>query len=202
MGCAGSKPSQQSIGENEECSCSVLRRYNSCPVHILNSMDNMIDGYKEHDLINERKIFERKRMAKKLDAATSSHGSEVKSKRPPLSPYVNIRGRRLSRKRPYNKSPTPTSHENALPSLSVITNATVNGHDSSKCTSSPKINANKTFSASSLKSYRSTSSLSSNTYTNNSHPNTPRSGTFGLDGTVFEIGVYSKSSGKLKRIIS
>ena len=65
MGCSGSK--QGSIGAYEQCSCSENRKVNICPVHILNCMDNVVEDYKQDDLNNERKIYERKIIAKKRD---------------------------------------------------------------------------------------------------------------------------------------
>ena len=61
MGCVGSTLKQQQISTHEQCSCSVNRKLNLCPVHVLNSLDNVIDDYKEDDLNNERRIYERKK---------------------------------------------------------------------------------------------------------------------------------------------
>lgn len=209
MGCSGSK--QGSIGAYEQCSCSENRKVNICPVHILNCMDNVVEDYKQDDLNNERKIYERKIIAKKRDGIGAiKTTSNVRKGRPPLSPYIKAKKSKLKRNESNSsfKSSTSSSlRKYSTEKSSIVDEQTPQlssdkNHQTSLRISPSKIKAYKTTSASSMQSLRSTSSLSSNTNTNNSHPNTPRSGNFGLNGTAFEIGVYSKSSGKLKRIIS
>ena len=265
MGCGKSKvkkaeSEKQPVGSSQgELTCLCLidnRKINICPVHALNNTETFTDDYMEQDLMNERKLFERRKMARNQTSNSTSDGSNNGSKqgKPPLSPYTHVlqkgtkrhfRQNRMKELRKVEELDTFTSssslsksryqehgHPVTLPppQLSSSTNITLQLHKSSssnsiksfKSTSSrisnttsdlkykkqrihqqlssptargdSKIKLHKISSTSSFKSNSSRSSHSS--LTRSSHPNTPGS------GKMFEIGVYSKSSGKLKRIIS